>query len=390
MELKLDTNAMTKTEQEFENLLKEHLKSFENPKKLSKNTKKKYWSAVKTLCTDKGGKIRSASKYAKQQNLTYRQFTFYRCALMQYFVAKMLDAKNSKNIESLKRSIKIYKLVKKDFYKPEQKNDPVVDKNSKHFERVLRGLKNSNHQRKIPLNDEELQQLAEKRIVDRQAKEQKKRKTKSRSLAGLPDTWQDKVREQLPEKWQYGALVVEATGCRPIEIIHKPVKITCNKNIGIITVKIYGAKISVDRTHGQEWRSIDFGDDSDSFYKLLDLCRKEEKTEIEYQLAEKVNTFQQAYRRAAIKSGYKGVSLYSNRHYMGCKLKTEGQSMEQIAMVLGHQATSSTQKYGYIKKNSKGAYVPTSGVVGVSASSNVRVNHKVPAHARAGFAPSPN
>lgn len=366
----------------LEKLYNEHLVNFNDPLKLAQTTRQTYNKLSKTL---KNNKASLPSEYAKLKNLTYRQYKKYQSACMQRHMFNAIKHDKQKSPEA-EIYMQKYKRVRDDFYNPEPIKIPQIDE--KHFERVLRGLKNSNKQRKTPLSEDELKNLAHERILKKQTKEMKQRNSKTRSLAQLPSIWQDNVREHLPEKWHDAALIVEATGCRPIEIVHKPVELTYNSKNETIVVKIYGAKtqdgpeyaknhekinknFKRNRTKvstGQEWREIEFKIGSDSYNKLAKVFENNMQDEkLFFQLHKKTNTFVQAYNRACKDAGFKKASIYSNRHLMGCKMKTEGWNYEQIAKALGHQATSSTSKYGYIKRGVGG-----SGVKSVSAASPVR------------------
>ncbi|MFW5879688.1 MAG: hypothetical protein ACOCUV_02580 [bacterium] len=358
----------------FNKLYDKHLVNFNNPLTLSKNTVYKYKKCLKTLTKNK--KIVPPSEYARFKSLTYRQYSYYRTALLQLLMLTMLKSDNYTYISKL---INDYERIKYDTYKPAQAPDPEVD--PKHYERVLRGLNNSNKQRKIPLSKSELEELAYNRIIEKQEKERKTRNTKARSLAGLPEDWQAKIRKHLPKQYYDIVLVVEATGCRPQEITNNPVLIKYNDN-DTITVKIFGAKISEQMEYkggrskisrGQQWREISFAKYSDSYNKLFKLCKERNNRNIEIKSNFKLSTLQQTYRRAVKKAGFEKqkVSLYSNRHLLRCRMKTEGQNIIAIAQALGHQATSSTKKYGYIKEGSGG-----SGVIKTSAARTVRLSGK--------------
>ena len=355
----------------------EHLINFNDPRKLSETTQRRYDKHFKTLFNKDSGKTTLPSEYAEEKKLSYRQYTHYRTALMQRFMSRILNSDDEQVIE---RQIKNYETVKYDKYEPAPDPEPEID--PKHYERVLRGLKNSNKQRKVPLSDNELEDLAYKRIVEKQKKESKKRNTKARSLAGLPDGWQEKIREHLPAHYQDVVIAIEATGCRPVEIQRNPVRLEYDQNQKTITAYIEGAKLSqkehdkggrVRPGSGQEWREITFDINSENGKKLFNICKQHKKKIVNIQLTEiSLKAFKARYTRAAKKALNKPVSLYTLRHKIGCVMKTEGIDYVTIAEALGHQATSSTSKYGFIDKSRGGG----SGIIKTEASTQVRNNAK--------------
>jgi len=355
----------------------EHLINFNDPRKLSETTQRRYDKHFKTLFNKDSGKITLPRDYAQKKKLTYRQYTHYRTALMQRFMQKILDSTDKQTIE---RQIQNYETVKFDKYEPEPKPEPEID--PKHFERVLRGLKNSNKQRKQPLSNTELEELAYQRITNKQEKEKSQRKTKSRSLKGLPTWWEEMVRNEMPNEYQDILKVIESTGCRPIEIHRNPIKLEYDQDQQTITAHIKGAKLSNKENYrggrikagsGQAWRKITFDINSENGKKLFNICKQHKKKIVNIQLTEiSIEAFKARYTRAAKKALNKPVSLYTLRHKIGCVMKTEGIDYVTIAEALGHQATSSTQKYGFIDKSRGGG----SGIIKTEASTQVRNNAK--------------
>lgn len=173
--------------------------------------------------------------------------------------------------------------------------------------------------------------------------DRKKRVSKKRSLAGLPDDWRQTLAARLP-KYRLAFLVAAASGCRPDEL-EKGVSLSIRGD-GRIMIHVQGAKVTgksgqPDRTIKLIMDGID-GSISSQLAAAIESGVGEAKIE-------SAKLFSGAVRDAGRRewpNKKTDLSAYSLRHQFSADLKGAGFSPIEIASLMGHVTTKTASYYG--------------------------------------------
>lgn len=162
------------------------------------------------------------------------------------------------------------------------------------------------------------------------------RRSKRRSLRGLPLNWREQIVDALSDNHREWALLMAVCGCRPSEIQNGVEVIPEAEGI---TVSILGTKI--DRGHGQPFRKI---------YITGDLARQLAAGGwriIKSPSANAVSTaIGRAGRRVFGEKRAEAVSAYSFRHQVASDLKFSGIPAIEASAILGHSVEETKRYYG--------------------------------------------
>lgn len=195
-----------------------------------------------------------------------------------------------------------------------------------------------------------------------------------KSLSGKPSNLDVLVARHLTPAALQGGLALILTGARPAEIA-KGITFNINKK-GLLEAAIIGAKLT--EVSGQELRTLTFDTSLNAIaMEMYKLVRANGGPLL---VTRKPRRLHKDISRAAKAAGFSDISPYSFRHLFASRRKKEvppddgGTREIAIAESLGHRVTKTQSKYGFARQSVGGG----SGVVLVSASNGVRLNHDRP------------
>jgi hypothetical protein len=211
------------------------------------------------------------------------------------------------------------------------------------------------------------------------------RRTKGRSLKGLPENWRELVAEQMPERRRKEWLVQCMTGIRPAELA-KGVRVKFEA--GKVMFLILGAKVR-EGLSGQDKRILEFDDTSSLARMLAEALEHKPCTVGADTQAESYRKSAEYYGRKAFpnRKGELAISAYTARHAFKTQLKAAGKTQQDIAMAMGHRSTKSASYYCGTPKGKKGAVVPVA--VKATHMPKVRKHYVKPSVVKANPRPAP-
>ena len=169
----------------------------------------------------------------------------------------------------------------------------------------------------------------------------KKYKKDSKRLSLPKDTnWQDKILDNVSDKYKLYAYVQAITGCRNQEL-NNGISIFVGKNN--IVFQINGAKVT--DYSGHSWRKLSFSLEEDRIKKLLKLINNKKRLYIKL---DKIGAYRKHIKNIAKKIYGKAtkISCYSFRHQFAADLKKEINDRKIVAAALGQRTDRTQQHYG--------------------------------------------
>lgn len=205
------------------------------------------------------------------------------------------------------------------------------------------------------------------------ASERKRRESKKRSLAGLPNDWRECLAKRLPS-YRAEFLVAAATGCRPAELVNGVSLSYDTDSKGKVSIKAEIAGAKVRQLSGQPARSIfiELDDKPESIAGQIQEILRAGPVKVQLTKGEKL--FSGAVRDAARREWPKkktDLSAYSLRHQFAADMKGSGWKDEDIAKAMGHITTKTASYYG-TKSQARGGV----NLHGVEAAREIKVKIK--------------
>lgn len=186
----------------------------------------------------------------------------------------------------------------------------------------------------------------------------RRRSSKSKSLAGLPDDWQLRVVLTMPPSLRMAYLVQCVTGCRPVELPGATVRLGGD---GQVHTAVLGGKVR--RNAGQPMREMSVQPTSGVARELALLLAAAGGQAGPGLLDRSVAAYRSVVERRGAelwsrRAAATRPTAYSTRHQFKSDAVHAGLSREELAAAMGHRSEKSAAYYGGASRRT-GSVVPT-------------------------------